>query len=339
MKIMKFGEAVDNALAAAMVENENIFLMGEDVHALHANLFARFGKDRVKSTPISESVFLGAGVTAAMAGLRPVVEIMLIDFIAVASDAIVNHAAKIHAFSGGQWNVPLVIRSSCGGGYGDGGQHEQTLWGWLAHIPGISVVVPSNPADAGRLMWSALNADHPVVYLEHKLLSEQWLDYLGSGGRKTVQYDIPKAGAEGEVPEKWTALPPGKAQICREGKDVTLISVAVGVHRALEAAALLESTGISAEVIDLRFISPLDTETIINSAKKTKNVVVVDEDYRGFGLSGEISAILLEKGLVFKYRRVCTEQTIPYSRKMEDGILPNTTRIIETVNDLLKSQG
>jgi len=337
MKAMKFGEAVDNALAAAMAENKNIFLMGEDVHALHANLFARFGKYRVKSTPISESVFLGAGVTAAMAGLKPVIEIMLIDFIAVAFDAVLNHAAKVHAFSGGKWNVPLVIRSACGGGYGDGGQHEQSLWGWLAHIPGISVIVPSNPADAGGLMLSALAADQPVVYLEHKLLSEQWLDYLGSGGRKNVHYNIPDAGADGEVHEKWVPLPFGKANICREGKDVTLVSVAVGVHRALEAAALLESSGISTEVIDLRFISPLDNETLMKSVGKTKNVVVIDEDYRNFGLSGEISALLSENGLIFKDGRESTDNNMPFSRKMEDEVLPNTKRIVDEVIHLLKS--
>jgi pyruvate dehydrogenase E1 component beta subunit len=336
MKTMKFGEAVDSALASAMAEDKTIFLMGEDVHALHANIFAHFGKERVKSTPISESVFLGASVTAAMAGLKPVVEIMLIDFIAVAADAVLNHAAKVEAFSGGKWNVPLVIRASCGGGYGDGGQHEQTLWGWLAHIPGISVVAPSNPADAGGLMLAALQSKHPVVYLEHKLLSEQWLDYLGSGGRKNVSYDIPKAGAIGEVPDKWVSIPYGKAKICREGNDITLISVAVGVHRALEAATILEQFGISVEVIDLRFISPLDKDALIKSVKKTGAAAVIDEDYQGFGLSGEISAILLENELSFKYGRVCTETTIPFSRKMEDETLPNTKRIVDTVKSLLK---
>jgi len=157
MSKMNFSEAVDSALAQAMAEDSRIIVFGEDTHTLRLNLRARFGEQRVRSTPISESAFLGAAVGAAMAGLRPVVEIMIIDFIAVAASALLNEAAKIEAFSGGRWNVPLVIRSACGGGYGDGGQHEQSLWGWLAHIPGLQIVVPSNPADAGGLFLGSLS--------------------------------------------------------------------------------------------------------------------------------------------------------------------------------------
>jgi len=288
----------------------------------------------VRPAPISESAFLGAAAGAAMAGLRPVVEIMLVDFIGVAADALLNEAAKLSTFSGGKWKAPMVVRASCGGGYGDGGQHEQTLWGWLAHICGLAVVAPSTPADARGLMLGALAHDGPVVYLEHKLLSDYWLEYLGSGGRSNVQYDIPAEGASGPVPDKWEPVPLGKAIVRREGNDITLASVAVGVHRCLEAASKLESQGVSADVLDLRSISPLDREALCKSASKTGRLVVVDEDYKDFGLSGEIAAALLENGVQFKYGRVCTEGNIPYARDLEDEALPSTKRILEAVKRL-----
>ncbi len=336
MAKMGFAQAIESALAYAMAEDENIIIMGEDVHTLRLNLFARFGKKRVMHTPISEGAFVGAAVTAAMAGLRPVVEIMLVDFISVAMDAILNHAAKISFFSGNKWNVPLVIRTACGGGYGDAGQHEQSLWGWLAHIPGLSIVVPSNPADAGRLMLSSIYEDNPVIYFEHKLLADYWLDNMGIGGRSTVSFDVPEQGIEGEVPDKWEPIPLGKLNKMKEGSDITLVSVGVGVHQSLEAARVLEEKGISAEVLDLRCIAPLDIEGIKNSVGKTEAVLVVDEDYKNFGLSGEVCAILLEEGLSFKYGRVCTENTIPYSRELEEQTLPNTKKIVDKTIEILK---
>ncbi len=329
MRKMEFAEAIESALKHAMTNDPDIFLMGEDVHTLRINLLAQFGKERVISTSISESAFLGAGVTAAMAGLRPIIEIMLIDFIGVAIDALLNHASKILTFSGGKWNVPLVVRTSCGGGYGDGGQHEQSLWGWLAHIPGLHVVVPSNPSDAGQLLLSAIESDHPVIYLEHKLLADYWLDYMGTGGRENVSFDVPEKGAIGEVPEKWESLPIGKANILREGDDITLISLGVSVHRCLEAANILSEDEISVEVLDLRWVSPLDKEAIITSVSKTKRVIVVDEDYMRFGLSGEIAAILAEENISpIQFGRVCTEHTIPFNRHLEDNVLPNVNRIL-----------
>jgi len=329
MKTLKFAEAIESAIKQAMEEDKNIIILGEDVHTLRVNLLTQFGKDRVISTPISEGGFLGMGVAAAMAGLRPIVEIMMIDFIAVAMDAILNHAAKIYFFSGGKWNVPIVIRASCGGGYGDGGQHEQSLWGWLAHIPGVSLVVPSRPINAGGLMYSALKQDHPVIYLEHKLLSHYWLDYLGLGGRKNIKIDVPAEGSEGSWPDKWTSIPLGKAEILKQGTDITLVGVGVDVHRALEAAKILQDKKINAEVIDLQSISPLDIKTIKDSVEKTKSILVIDEDYKMFGLSGEIAALLLEHGLSFKYGRVCTETTIPFNLEKELKTLPNINSIIE----------
>jgi pyruvate/2-oxoglutarate/acetoin dehydrogenase E1 component len=336
MRRMGFSEAIDDALAAAMAADERIVVFGEDVHTIRRNLLVRFGEERVRAAPISESAFVGAAVAASMAGLRPVVEVMLVDFIGTAMDALLNHAAKVDAFSGGKWSAPLVVRSACGGGYGDGGQHEQSLWGWLAHIPGLAVAVPSTPADAGGLMTAALRHPGPVVYLEHKLLSETWLEFLGKGGRKTVRFDVPARGARGQVPGRWTPIPLGKAAVVRSGTDVSLLSVAVGVHRCLQAADALQGKGISAEVLDIRTVSPLDTETIRESAGRTGRVIVVDEDYEGFGLSGEIAAVLLESGFRGRYGRVCTTGTIPYSRALEDAMLPSTARIVEAVELLVR---
>ncbi len=336
MPKLGFAQAIESAIAKAMEEDENIIILGEDVHGLRPNLFARFGKKRVIPTPISEGAFVGAAVTAAMAGLRPIVEIMLVDFIGVTMDAILNHAAKIFFFSGNKWNVPLVIRTACGGGYGDAGQHEQSLWGWLAHIPGLNIVVPSNPADAGGLMLSSIYENNPVIYFEHKLLSDYWLDFMGSGGRTTVSFDVPEKGLEGEVPDEWEPIPLGKLNRMREGSDITLVSVGVGVHRSIEAANLLEGKGISAEVLDLRCVAPLDIEGLKSSVGKTGAILVVDEDYKNFGLSGEISALLLENEMLFKFGRVCTETTIPYSRELEDQVLPNTKRIVNEALKILK---
>ncbi|MGD0753809.1 MAG: transketolase C-terminal domain-containing protein [Bacteroidales bacterium] len=335
MKTLSFADAIEDAIAQAMSEDSKVIIMGEDVRLLRVNLFSRFGQKRVINTPISESAFLGAGVSAAMAGLRPIVEIMLVDFIGVPMDALLNHAAKTEFFSGNNWKVPLVVRVSCGGGYGDGGQHEQTLWGWLAHIPGLTVVVPSNPADAGGLMLASIHHDGPVVYFEHKLLADYWRDYLGSGGRN-LDYNVPENGANGPVPDKWSPIPFGIASIRKYGKDLTMVSLGVGVHRAMEAAELLETKGVSAEVLDLRTVSPLDSSAIGSSVAKTGRLLVIDEDYKQFGLSGEIAALVLENSIQFKFGRVCTESTIPYSHAFENQVIPGAQKIAEVALTLLK---
>ncbi len=336
MKGMGFSEAVDDALASAMAADPRIVVLGEDVHTLRLNLLARFGRERVLSCPISEGAFVGASVAAAMSGLRPVVEVMLIDFIGPAMDALLNHAAKVEAFSGGRWRVPLVVRAACGGGYGDGGQHEQSLWGWLAHIPGLTVVVPSDPADAGGLMLAALSHGGPVVFLEHKLLSEPWLEFLGSGERKAERFGVPEAGARGPVPVPWRPVPLGRAAMVREGSDLTIVSVGVGRHRSLEAAAALVREGISAGVLDLRTVSPLDRKTLGHELSRTGRLLVVDEDYQGFGLSGELAAVALEEGIAIRYGRVCTRETIPYSPRLEHDALPNVERIVEAARLLMR---
>jgi len=229
-----------------------------------------------------------------------------------------------------------VVRTTCGGGYGDGGQHEQSLWGWLAHIPGLDVVVPSTPADAGGLMLAALQSDGPVIFMEHKLLSSVWLEALGTAGRKNLPLDVPPAGARGLTPKTWQPIPIGKAVERRSGDDLTIVSVGVGVHRALQAAAELERTGVSTAVIDLRTVSPLDTELVLDSIAKTGCLLVVDEDYKAFGLSGELAALGLEAGLTFRYARVCTAGTIPYARLAEELALPNTRRILQAAFRLLE---
>jgi len=335
MARMKFSEAIDRAVAEAMARDDRIIVMGEDVPMIRSSLLARFGPGRVLKAPISEAAFTSAGVGAAMAGLRPIVEIWMVDFIGCAMDPILNHMAKIEALSGGRWKCPLVIRTGCGGGYGDGGQHEQALWGMLSGIPGLTVLVPSHPADAFGLMKSALAHDGPVIFLEHKLLSEQLLEYLGRMGRDTVSFDVPAEGVEGEVPENLPAVPIGSAKVMRKGRDVTIVSLAVGVHRSLEAAKKLAVEGVSCEVIDLRTTRPLDRATLVSSVSRTGRLLVVDEDYRECGLSGEVGAIALEEGLQPGYARVCLEGTLPFSRRLEGEALPNAQRIAAAARKLL----
>ena len=335
MRTLGFGQAVDDALAHAMERDPSIVVFGEDVPLIRRELYVRFGPKRVRGTPISEAAFLGAGVGAAMAGLRPVVEIMMIDFLPVAIDALVNHAAKTEVFSGGRWSVPLVVRAACGGGYGDGGQHNQALWGWLAHIPGISVVVPSTPADAGGLLLSALEHPGPVVFCEHKLLVDFWRDFLAGSGRPNVTLDVPDAGDRGEVPEPWEPVPLGRAAVRRGGSDLTMVSLGVGVHRCLEAAEKLSERGVSAGVIDLRSVAPLDRDTVCSAAAGSGRLLVVDEDFRGCGLSGELAATLLEGGVDACFARVCTEDTVPFAPRLERDALPNVSRILEAADSLL----
>jgi pyruvate/2-oxoglutarate/acetoin dehydrogenase E1 component len=338
MRDLSFAAAIEDALAQAMAADERIVVLGEDVPGLRMNLHARFGESRVRPAPISESGFLGAAVGAAMAGLRPVVEVMLVDFLPVAADALVNQAAKLAAFSGGRWQAPMVVRATCGGGYGDGGQHEQALWAWLAHIPGIAVVVPASPDDAGGLLLGALAHDGPVVYLEHKLLAEDWLDFLGSGGRTNLSYDVPPAGARGPVPDTWEPVPLGASRMRREGGDLTIAGVGVAVHRTLAAAERLAAErGAEAAVLDLRSVQPLDREAVVASVRRSGRLLVVDEDYQDFGLSGELAASVLEAGVAPRYARVCVEGTIPYDRRREERALPNVERILEAATRLLAS--
>jgi pyruvate/2-oxoglutarate/acetoin dehydrogenase E1 component len=312
--------AVDHALAQAMAEDPRILTWGEDVRLLRRNLLARFGPDRVLDTPISESAFLYAGIGAAMHGLVPVVELLMVDFAAVGWSAIINGAAKLPDFSGGSLTLPLVVRAGYGGWYTDGGQHEQALWGNLASCPSTNVVVPSTPADAAGLVLNALRLEEFTVVLTPKLLDAQMLDYLGGASRPTVDLSpvVPAEGASGPVPRVVEPVPFGRSVLRRDGGDVVLVSVGVGVHRCLEAATrLLDDHGVDVAVLDLRTV-----------AGRTGRVLVVDEDYRRGGLSGEVAAVLLERGLGAAFARVAVDGTIPFAPHLEHAALPNVDRVV-----------
>jgi pyruvate dehydrogenase E1 component beta subunit len=334
--VRSYDEAVDHALAQAMAADERILTWGEDVELIRHDLLARFGPQRVRDTPISESAFLYAAVGAAMTGLRPVVELYMVDFAAVGWSALVNAASKFTDFSGGTWPVPLVVRAGYGGWYGDGGQHEQALWGALAAIPSTTVVVPSTPADAAGLMLAALESETFSIFLTPKLLDRQILDYLGGGSRPSVDLTavVPTEAARGEVPDEVTALPLGEARLRREGADVLLVSVGTGVHRCLEAADLLAQSGVEASVLDLRTVTPLDREAIATHAARTGRVVVADEDYGWGGLAAEVAAVLMESTVAARFARVAVERTIPFAPELEYAELPNPQRIAAAVRDL-----
>jgi pyruvate/2-oxoglutarate/acetoin dehydrogenase E1 component len=303
---------------------------------LRRDLLARFGPDRVRDAPISEAAFMYAGLGAAMAGLVPVVELYMIDFATVGWSAIANGASKFHDFSGRRWDTPLVIRAGVGGWYSDGGQHEQALWGALASFPSTTVVCPSTPSDAAGLMLSALQATSFVVFLTPKLLDGQLRGYLGGGNRSTVDLSrlVPVEGASGEVADRVLPVPIGRAELRRAGSDVALVSVGVGVHRCLEAAAVLADRGVSASVLDLRSVAPLDRDAVVEQADSTGRIVVVDEDYVRGGLTGEVAALLLESGSAARYARVAVETTIPFAPHLEYAALPNAERIVAAVEGL-----
>jgi pyruvate dehydrogenase E1 component beta subunit len=274
-------------------------------------------------------------VGAALGGLRPVVEIMFVDFLAVALSQLANEAAMIGPLSGRRWPVPLVIRAACGGGYGDAGQHEQTLWGQIASIPGVAVAVPSCAVDAAGLMLSLVNRDGPSVLLEHKLMSASWLDQLAGPHRPGIDLSVP----EEEVPDlrvgSIAPVPLGVARTVREGADVVIFSVAVGVHRSLQAATDLVDAGIRAAVIDLRTVSPLDEDAIESAAARARAVVVVDEDHPGFGLAAEVAALLAERGVHRPFARVTNTGILPYAPHLERRALPSPDRIAAAVKTLL----
>ena len=325
-------KAMAEGIATEMRTNPDVFVMGEDVGAYGGifgsttDLFGEFGADRVIDTPISETGFIGAGIGAAVEGLRPVVELMFVDFYGVCMDQITNHMAKIHYESGGAVKVPMVLMAAVGAGYSDAAQHSQCLWGTFAHLPGIKVVVPSNPYDAKGLMISAIRDDNPVLFLFHK----------GAQGLVWMEKN-PRSNAP--VPEESYTVPIGEAAIAREGNDVTIVTLSLSVQHSLDVAEDLEADGISVEVVDLRSLVPLDTETVLASVAKTGRLLVVDEDYRSYGLTGEIAAIVTETDptmLAKPMRRLAVPDVpIPYARPMEHGVLPTRDKIAAAVRDLM----
>ncbi|TKX78886.1 alpha-ketoacid dehydrogenase subunit beta [Halorubrum sp. SD626R] len=331
---LTMSRAMVESIAHEMRANEEVFYMGEDV-ADYGGIFDstqglldEFGRDRIMDVPISETAYLGAAVGAAQEGMRPIAELMFVDFFGVAMDQIYNQLAKNTYMSGGNVNVPLVLTAAVGGTYNDAAQHSQTLYGTFAHVPGLKVVVPSTAYDAKGLMHNAIRDDDPVMYLFHKRL-------MGIGWMPAP--DGPKT----PVPETDYTIPFGSADVKREGADVTVVTLGLHVHRALDAAESLAAGGIDAEVIDLRTLVPLDTETILESVRKTGRLVVVDEDYRSFGVTGEIIASVADGDLdaLDAVERVAVPDVpIPYARPMENEVIPDATDIEASVREVVSGE-
>ncbi|MFP9062410.1 alpha-ketoacid dehydrogenase subunit beta [Natrialbaceae archaeon A-chndr2] len=327
---LTMSRAMVEAIAHEMREDEEVFVMGEDV-ADYGGIFdstqgllEEFGHDRIMDVPISETAFMGAGVGAAMQGMRPICELMFADFFGVCMDQLYNNMAKNTYMSGGSVSVPMTVMTAVGGTYNDAAQHSQTLYGTFAHLPGMKVVVPSTAYDAKGLMHTAIRDDDPVVYMFHKrLMGLAWMPAT----------EGPKTG----VPEERYEIPFGEADVKREGEDATVVTLGLHVHRALEAAEGLATDGIDAEVIDLRTLVPLDTETVLESVRKTGRLVVVDEDYHSYGVSGELIARATEGALedLEAVDRVTAPDTpIPYSRPLENEFQPSTDDIAAAVRSI-----
>lgn len=324
MRKITYREALREALREEMQKDQNVFLLGEDIGRYWGGAFKvtegladEFGDDRVRDTPISESAIVGVGVGAAITGMRPVAEIMFGDLTALAMDQIANQAAKIRYMFGGQAKCPLVVRTPFGAGVNIASHHSQSLEAWFMHVPGLLVAIPSMPYDAKGLLKTALRGNNPVFFCEHKLL-----------------YPV-----EGEVPEHDYTIPFGEAVVRREGSDVTVIATAYMVHKALEAAAMLEKEGLSVEVIDPRTLTPLDKQTLVRSVKKTGRVVIVSEDCKTAGVSAEIAAVIAEEALDYldaPIKRLAEPDTpIPFSPTLEQYVIPNEKTIIEAVKGVV----
>ena len=329
LRNLTMSQAISESVSQEMTRDENVFVMGEDIggyggiFGATAGLLEKFGRERVMDTPISESAFIGA----AAAGLRPIVELMFVDFFGVCMDQIYNHLAKNTYMSGGSVRLPVVITTAIGGGYGDAAQHSQCLYATFAHMPGLKVVVPSNAYDAKGLMAQAIRDDNPVIFMYHKgIMGLPWMAYL--------------EGSTNAVPEQSYVIPFGVAKVVQEGTDVTIVTISQMVQKALLAAMILEKQGISAEVVDLRTLVPLDRATVLASVAKTGRLLVVDEDYLGFGMTGEISAIVAENldKLVLKspvMRLAVPNVPIPFSRPLEQFVIPQVASIVESVEKLM----
>jgi pyruvate/2-oxoglutarate/acetoin dehydrogenase E1 component len=308
---LTFGDAIREALREEMRRDPRVVLFGEDVaeagtpFKVVKGLVEEFGKDRVVDTPISEAGFTGLAVGAAMAGMRPVVDIMFGDFLALIMDQVVNQAAKIHYMSGGKWKVPMVIRATMGATRRSAAQHSQSLHAWPSHVPGLKVAIPSTPYDAKGLLKAAIRDDNPIVIFEDK---------------------ISYAKVKGPVPDEDYVIPLGVADIKREGRDISLVATSSMVQVALGAAAMLEEIGISAEVVDPRTTWPLDEKTLIDSVRKTSRCIVVDEGYYRYGITGEIASVIAEGAfydLDGPVRRIGARHVpIPFSPPLEDATVP-----------------
>ncbi|HMA06265.1 MAG TPA: alpha-ketoacid dehydrogenase subunit beta [Ramlibacter sp.] len=333
---LTMAQAIAEGIAQEMERDPKVFVMGEDIgkyggiFGATGGLLDKFGKDRVMDTPISETAFIGTATGAAAAGLRPIVELMFVDFFGVCMDQIYNHLAKNTYMAGGNIRLPVVLTTAIGGGYNDAAQHSQCLYATFAHMPGIKVVVPSNAYDAKGLMIQAIRDDNPVMFMYHKgIMGLPWMAYF--------------EGSSNEVPQAPYTIEFGKAKVALEGKDVTIVTISQMVQKGLVAAAELARNGVSAEVIDLRTLVPLDKAAVLKSVAKTGRLLIADEDYLGFGLSGEISAIVAENldtlTLKAPVKRLAVPNVpIPYSRPLEQFVIPQVGGIVEAAQKLMKAR-
>jgi pyruvate/2-oxoglutarate/acetoin dehydrogenase E1 component len=324
---LSFAQAIREALDEELARDPDIFILGEDVGAWGGvfrtteGLYEKYGGERVIDTPLSEEGFVGLAVGAAMTGMHPVAEIMFGDFITLVMDQIVNQAAKMRYMTGGQVKVPLTVRATMGGGRSSGAQHSQSWHGWFAHVPGLKVVIPSTPYDAKGLLKTALREPNPVVFFEDK-----------------VMY----AKIKGPVPEEEYTIPFGKADVKKDGSDVTLIALSRMIHPAMAAADLLEKEGIHAEVIDPRTLTPLDEETILGSVCKTGGAVIIDEGYNRFGATAELASLIAYGA--FDYLDAPVERLgamdvpIPFSPVLEFATIPDEEKIIAAVHKVLEGR-
>ena len=323
MRELTMSEALNEALHEEMERDDGVFVVGEDIaqfgglFQVTTGLLQRFGPQRVIDAPISEAGQVGAGVGAALVGCRPVIELQIADFVTLTMDQIVNHAAKWRYMSGGRVSVPLVLRGAVSSGIGMAGQHSQTLEAWFVHAPGLVVVMPSTPADAKGLLKSAIREPNPVVFLEKRLLYSR----------------------RGPVPDGDVTVPIGVADVTREGRDVTVVTYAQGVHLALQAARQLARQSIEVEVIDVRTLKPLDLETVAESVRKTRRLVVVSEGARAGGYASEVVARLVDElwdVLAAAPARVTAEDTpIPYAAQLERRVLPQVDDVVDAVLGVL----
>lgn len=322
---LTYGEAIREALAEELRRDPRVFMIGEDIAEAGTTfkvlngLVEEFGPERIIDSPISEPGITGLGVGAAMTGMRPVVDLMFGDFLTLAMDQLVNQAAKIHYMSGGKLKAPMVLRTTMGAGRRSAAQHSQSLHAWLSHIPGLKVVVPSTPYDAKGLIKSAIRDENPVAIFEDKMM-----------------YKLVK----GIVPEDEYTIPLGVADVKREGTDITLVATSSMVYAALDAAKMLDEIGISAEVVDPRTLVPLDKNTLIESAKKTSRVIVIDEGYEQYGVTAEIASTIADGAFYYldaPVKRIgAMNVPIPFSPALEDLTIPNVEKIFQVAKELMK---
>ncbi|MBZ5502884.1 MAG: alpha-ketoacid dehydrogenase subunit beta [Acidobacteriia bacterium] len=327
MSKMTYREAVRAALRKALHDDPRVFLMGEDVgryggaFAVSLGLLGEFGPERIRDTPLSESTFVGAGIGAALGGMRPIVEIMTINFSLLALDQILNNAAALRHMSGGQLRVPMVVRVATGGGRQLAAQHSHSLEGWYAHIPGIKVLTPATVADAYGMLLAALGEPDPVFLFEHATL-----------------YSL-----EGDLAEEAGPCDISRGEVRRPGRDLTLITYGGSLGKALLAAEQLAAAGLEAEVIDLRTLRPLDAQTIVQSVRKTHRAVVIDEAWRTGSFAAEVSAQIMENAfddLDAPVARVCSEEVpMPYAKHLEDAALPQVDEIVAAARELVPRHG